>query len=223
MIKIKSVSILRDLQNMTGHSPEQSHLALALSLLWAGQTREVPSNLIFIFIFMMLYVTAFIPQNIANSREQWAVWIVTALPSQSYSAAISSPGNSLIVNSIFRSVSHFKIWTTDSTQVGEVTLMLNCERRKENQPCRSNWCCSQPAVLGAQWGSPHHKGMLFEPPIQNFFILGRHCFLKAYFYLWHPLRWAVFPFLACLGAEVGRTINDRDKGRSTACSTCPGW
>lgn len=32
-IEIKSVSILRDFQNMTGHSPEQSHLALTLSLL----------------------------------------------------------------------------------------------------------------------------------------------------------------------------------------------
>lgn len=86
-IEIKSVSILRDFQNMTGHSPEQSQLALTLSLLWAGQTKEVPSNLIF---FMMLYVTAFIPQKPANSRNQQAVWIVTALPSQGYFAAISS-------------------------------------------------------------------------------------------------------------------------------------
>lgn len=59
--------------------------------------------------------------------------IVTALPSQGYFAAISSPGNSLIVNSVFLSVSLFKIWTTDSTQVSEVTLMPNCEKRKENQ------------------------------------------------------------------------------------------
>lgn len=138
-IEIKSVSILTDFQNMTGHSPEQSHLALTLSLLWAGQTREVPSNLIF---FMMLYVTAFIPQKTANSRKQQAVWIVTALPSQRYFAAISSPGNSLMLNSIFLSVSLFKIWTTDSTQVTEVILMPSCEKRKENQTYQGNWRCS---------------------------------------------------------------------------------
>lgn len=39
---------------------------------------------------MMLYVTAFIPQNIANSREQWAVRTGAALPAQGYFAAITS-------------------------------------------------------------------------------------------------------------------------------------
>lgn len=100
---------------------------------WAHQRGSFRSHL----VFMMLYVTAFIPQNTANSWEQWAVWTGTALPAQGYFAAITS-------QEIPDARLYFPLsrWTTNSTQVSEVTLMPIYEKRKENQTYWSKRCCS---------------------------------------------------------------------------------
>lgn len=141
---------------MSEHSPERS-LPLTLSLLWAGSFQSD------LFVPCCMLLLSYL--SIALTQESSGNWDRSAIPGLTCSCFF--PRKSSDAQLCFPLSLSFKIWITDSTQVGE--LMPSCEKGNENLIYQSNRCCSSPAISRARWGSLHHKWCCFY--LQYFFFL----------------------------------------------------
>lgn len=132
--------------------------------------------------------------------------IITILPSQGCSAVGSSLGNSLIPSYFFLSLSLKSGRRTPPKSVK--WLWCPTVRREGKIRHWNNWCWSQPAILGTQWGSLQYKLMLFSLSY-FFFLLER----KAWF-LRHDFNGDILSdelVSCCLKSQGRAQPQDRDR------------